>query len=62
MIAVILVSWLYTLTFCEVYSFTAYTWLLSGLSSLFVDLIVVNTVKSLVNVSCRFLSKTYQNE
>jgi hypothetical protein len=59
---VIVVAWLYILVFCEIYSYTATSWLTSGLTSLLISLGVVQTVMLFVLLISRWLAKLVKNE
>jgi hypothetical protein len=59
---VIVIAWLYILVFCEIYAFTAKTWLTSGLTSVCTGLIVTQTVFLFLHLFCRFIAKTVRNE
>jgi hypothetical protein len=56
----LIVSWLYIVTFCEIYHFTASSWVASGLLSEFIS-IIMNCFFMFVHLFARFLAKTYRN-
>jgi hypothetical protein len=62
MLGVLVTAWLYILNFCEIYAFTAKSWVTSGLLSIFISLFLVQTVNVTLHIVCRTLAKCYRNE